>query len=490
MYLVVCWGRVTGNMISTRHCFSRCNTRSVRVIKATAMLFVAAMLFLALHMNFSHEASQQNLHRAAPISSPTTISQSTVQIRNATRDFLPTSSTPMKDELIETESEFVDGFQRHEVIACSDTSEEFRTDSKRIALVNSQSGVPCPIRPPALAGRFVPSKKSSTYHELAAMFPDVQDGGHYTPRMCTPAEKTAIIIPYRNRCRHLYTLLPNLISMLMRQNVDFTIFVIEQTTPETFNKGILFNAGYLEALKVDNYDCFILHDVDMIPIDDRNMYRCNKTGPVHFSPGVNKFKYKLFYSGLFGGVVGFTREQFRLINGASNLYFGWGGEDDDLRNRAVHMKLPLLRKTLVHGLYDMVSHVEAGWNVNPHSKGAHSLYDMLNKALGVHAGWNVHPNSKGAHSLYDMVNHAPAEGAGWNVNPDRFKIYSTSRQRQHVDGINSLVYNVTWYRTSPLYTWVGVGYNKTVITNSIPEDLRIGPKADNTYLTGNFTIIS
>jgi len=39
------------------------------------------------------------------------------------------------------------------------------------------------------------------------------------------------------------------------------------------------------------------------------------------------------YNTLFGGIEAFTTEHFRLINGFSNQFFGWGGEDDNLYDR-------------------------------------------------------------------------------------------------------------------------------------------------------------
>ena len=45
------------------------------------------------------------------------------------------------------------------------------------------------------------------------------------------------------------------------------------------------------------------------------------------------FPFRLPYVGYIGGVISFTATSYRRINGFSNLYFGWGGEDDDLRQR-------------------------------------------------------------------------------------------------------------------------------------------------------------
>jgi hypothetical protein len=58
-----------------------------------------------------------------------------------------------------------------------------------------------------------------------------------------------------------------------------------------FNRAMLMNVGFVEALKLYNYDCFIFHDVDLLPEDDRNLYTCPEQ-PRHMSVAVDVLRYK------------------------------------------------------------------------------------------------------------------------------------------------------------------------------------------------------
>ena len=40
--------------------------------------------------------------------------------------------------------------------------------------------------------------------------------------------------------------------------------------------------------------------------------------------------FRLPYESIFGGVGAFKKADFQKVNGFSNLFWGWGGEDDDL----------------------------------------------------------------------------------------------------------------------------------------------------------------
>ncbi|VDK30211.1 unnamed protein product [Dibothriocephalus latus] len=47
------------------------------------------------------------------------------------------------------------------------------------------------------------------------------------------------------------------------------------------------------------------------------------------------------YTAFLGGVTAFTWDHVAKMNGASNIFFGWGGEDDDM-----HMRLKLNNMTV------------------------------------------------------------------------------------------------------------------------------------------------
>jgi predicted glycosyltransferase involved in capsule biosynthesis len=47
------------------------------------------------------------------------------------------------------------------------------------------------------------------------------------------------------------------------------------------------------------------------------------------------FLTRLPYASLFGGAGAFKKKDFEEVNGFSNKFWGWGGEDDDLYQRLV-----------------------------------------------------------------------------------------------------------------------------------------------------------
>lgn len=73
-------------------------------------------------------------------------------------------------------------------------------------------------------------------------------------------------------------------------SVTYIFLFFLQFGNDTFNKGVLMNAGVRESLRDLDFDCYVFHDVDLIPEDDRNMYSCPHM-PRHMSVAVDKFNY-------------------------------------------------------------------------------------------------------------------------------------------------------------------------------------------------------
>lgn len=215
--------------------------------------------------------------------------------------------------------------------------------------------------------------------------------------------QVAIVVPFRDRQEHLNIFVRHMHKYLRWQMLEYRIFIIEQADNERFNRGMLMNVGFNEAMKADNFTCVIFHDVDLIPEDARNDYSC-PSSPRHMSTAVSRHDYILKYKTLFGGVEGFWVEHYRRINGFPNRFWGWGGEDDDLYVRITEKRLSLTRPAHMIGRYTMLSH--------SHTEG--------------------------------------------EENPERHEELRRSEVLIDTDGLNTLAYTVIEFQEKPLYTLISV----------------------------------
>lgn len=238
--------------------------------------------------------------------------------------------------------------------------------------------------------------------------PNLQQGGRFKPKDCEALQKVAIIIPFRRRDEHLKYWLYYLHPILQRQQLDYGVYVINQDGEETFNRAKLLNVGYVEALKEYDYNCFVFSDVDLIPMDDRNTYKCFSQ-PRHLSVSMDKFGFRLPYNQYFGGVSSLSKEQYLKINGFPNNYWGWGGEDDDIYNRVTSQGMSISRPSGDIGKCRMIRHNR------------------------------------------DQKN---------DPNPQRFNRIAHTRETMHKDGINSLSYRVVSVEKLDLFTKITVDVGK------------------------------
>ncbi|EOB08896.1 Beta-1,4-galactosyltransferase 2, partial [Anas platyrhynchos] len=246
---------------------------------------------------------------------------------------------------------------------------------------------PCQETPPGLVGRLLIEFSSPMSMErVQRENPDVRQGGKYTPPDCLPRQKVAILIPFRHREHHLKYWLHYLHPILRRQKASLSSVATRpapQYGEDTFNRAKLLNVGFLEALKDDEeYDCFIFSDVDLIPMDDRNLAGARPCfwgtlwGWPHslislLSP------CRLPYAGYFGGVSGLSKSQFLKINGFPNEYWGWGGEDDDIFNRISLNGMKVSRPDIRIGRYRMIKHERDKHNEpNPQSSLQYRLVEV------------------------------------------------------------------------------------------------------------------
>ncbi|KAL5111885.1 hypothetical protein TcWFU_004026 [Taenia crassiceps] len=131
----------------------------------------------------------------------------------------------------------------------------------------------------------------------------------------------------------------NKTSYLNRKGVPHTFYIVNQADDYRFNRGSLLNVGVRESEIMESQhfessmsertqpqpacSMLALHDVDLLPTDEDLRY--------------------------IGGAIIISRESYKLINGFSNRFWGWGQEDDEfgLRIREANLVIQSERKPMV-----------------------------------------------------------------------------------------------------------------------------------------------
>lgn len=150
-------------------------------------------------------------------------------------------------------------------------------------------------------------------------------------------KRIAIVVPFRDRGAHLEKFRERIqshISAWIKKGINHSwkVFVVEQFDEQLFNRGYLFNVGFQFASSEENtlgkFDCVVMHDIDILPTPVVDYGWC--IYPNQLSGEIECWGWGVPYPDNVGGVVSMSPTHWRGINGFSNEYDGWGGEDDDL----------------------------------------------------------------------------------------------------------------------------------------------------------------
>lgn len=152
----------------------------------------------------------------------------------------------------------------------------------------------------------------------------------------------AIAVPYRNREYHLKDFKQRMHDYIEhhynKNNTEISLWIIEQNDTEPFNRGWLANVAIAEIIRHSpEVECLTFHDVDLIPDVQSSevkgsVYYNNCSVPTQVGSELfrRNLNWTIGYKEYTGGVVNMHLQHWKAINGFSNDYISWGGEDDDL----------------------------------------------------------------------------------------------------------------------------------------------------------------
>jgi len=286
----------------------------------------------------------------------------------------------------------------------------------------------------------------------------------WSPPDCEPIDTVAIVIPFRQRESFLPNLLARLHPLLRKQKLRYHIFIIEQIDHKPFNRAKLLNVGAVEATKhmpdtvwwsfpnlmrAMSSICYVFHDIDLIPTSDATPYGCSRNAnPRHLSVFVDTHGSKCVYSEIFGGVTSITASQLVALNGYSNLYWGWGGEDDDMSAR------------IRRGCGLKISRPVSCYKKAPHGFGSCSFEaNCMDQVEIIPSYLEVgREDGKGGDiGHYEMVDGSTSSiDGGKAMNPMQQAQLIVADRRMHEEGMSTLEYRVVSTEHHATYTRVRV----------------------------------
>ena len=154
-----------------------------------------------------------------------------------------------------------------------------------------------------------------------------------------PQGVPTILVPYRDSVeQNRADQLKKFTSHMARYHPDWTILVIEQSQDdEKFNRGALLDIG----ARLVTSDYVIFHDVDLIPLAPLvPYYTAFPEKPIHIGAA---YKGKYSGNGFIGQVLSISMIDLKKINGFPRMFWGWGGEDDAMRNRMKKKGISVVR---------------------------------------------------------------------------------------------------------------------------------------------------
>ena len=139
-----------------------------------------------------------------------------------------------------------------------------------------------------------------------------------------------IILPLRDRDSEVEPFLDALTSVLKPGN-NYHVVISEQFDNEFFNRGFLANVGIAKGRKLNSLGCLAINDLCKLPLEGVDYSSC--AVPTLLSSEVECFGWGRVYPSWFGGAVIMSDADWTRVNGFSNDFHGWGGEDDELFQR-------------------------------------------------------------------------------------------------------------------------------------------------------------